>query len=335
MKINSSISATVIIMSLLFAVNLNSFAQSGWKVLSAPSADKSVLWSINFADENNGCAVGGFGLVAWTTNSGNNWRTFSNCAFCENKSVQYVNSKTGFLLAMDNYNQRSVVYKSVNGGLSWEHEVISFPKIPTSALQFVNENTGFVLGVSFLGDRIYGTRDGGISWDSAVFKTTLTSYCMFCLNESICFAAGSNVIYKTTDGWSTWTQTLLDARYKGQYGIENVFFTDEMTGYATVNNYKFGEGEFLKTTDGGASWSALNNIGNKWIRSICFANNAGYAAGQIPSGGFVMKTTDGGQSWSEQTTSEKSLYNVYFINDKTGYVCGDKGIILGTTSGGE
>src|ERR1019366_4854249 len=56
--------------------------------------------------------------------------------------------------------------------------------------------------------------------------------------------------------------------------------------------------------------------------------------------GIVLKTIDGGANWSVQRlTSINVLQSVYFINDSTGYACGQGvadvgGIILKTTNGG-
>jgi len=67
----------------------------------------------------------------------------------------------------------------------------------------------------------------------------------------------------------------------------SVHFTDTNTGYA-VGVYE----TILKTSDGGAGWTALSCRTNNWLSSVYFTDaNTGYVAG---TGGAILKTTNGG-----------------------------------------
>ena len=61
----------------------------------------------------------------------------------------------------------------------------------------------------------------------------------------------------------------------------------------------------------------------------------------IWGGGSLLKSTDGGNTW-QNVVLPISIYaeDVFFINDNTGWVCGENGngppsYVLGTTDGGK
>ncbi len=70
-----------------------------------------------------------------------------------------------------------------------------------------------------------------------------------CLND-----AHGAVIYQTADGGATWARKVLSTA-AGDLGIQ-VQFVDENNGWATVANLS-GSGSFMRTTDGGNTWSAI------------------------------------------------------------------------------
>ncbi len=52
-------------------------------------------------------------------------------------------------------------------------------------------------------------------------------------------------------------------------------------------------------------------------------------------GGQIYKTTDGGDNWNIiQTPTTQPLYDLEFVNDTVGYVCGGVGFFKSTTDGG-
>ena len=57
--------------------------------------------------------------------------------------------------------------------------------------------------------------------------------------------------------------------------------------------------------------------------------------GWLAADAGIFITTDGGTSWEEQISSAiYPLRSVYFINENTGWVIGELGLILKTTNGG-
>ena len=77
----------------------------------------------------------------------------------------------------------------------------------------------------------------------------------------------------------------------------------------------------LHTTDGGNSWSAqYSEAYESLLRSIIFVDqNNGYATGES---GVIMKTMDGGSNWSLQIIPSFHFYDIFFIDNLTGWVTG-------------
>lgn len=59
---------------------------------------------------------------------------------------------------------------------------------------------------------------------------------------------------------------------------------------------------------------------------------------QVQGGGeqsIVVRTSDGGRSWQRQLVDPNSwFYDVFFLDDRTGWVCGYEGLVLKTTDAG-
>ncbi len=126
------------------------------------------------------------------------------------------------------------------------------------------------------------------------------------------------LVLSTTDDWET--VTLLDAskvgagegsdptknpQMDGCYGFNpySVCCVDENTAYLYVNWYEVvtedkanTRGRVFKTTDGGASWSAVTiDFGSSYINGISFIGDTGYIAGNKT----LLKTTDGGNTYTD------------------------------------
>ncbi|MBK8554165.1 MAG: hypothetical protein IPL53_25210 [Ignavibacteria bacterium] len=118
--------------------------------------------------------------------------------------------------------------------------------------------------------------------------------------------------------------------------------------------YAVGEnGTFMKSTDGGDSWrintqagttdplfgsGATYTLNSAWF----FDANTGLVAGQseVGDGGKVRRTTDAGETFTTinlggLSTGSPRVYDIYFINSTTGYLCGNNTIkALKTTNAG-
>jgi photosystem II stability/assembly factor-like uncharacterized protein len=145
----------------------------------------------------------------------------------------------------------------------------------------------------------------------------------------------------TSDGGASWTR-----QYAGTADLDQVDFIDGQHGWAA------GGGSLLRTTDGGASWSALAEPCQGELSSVHFVSPAlGYAvaaatsaetaAGPSPGGqdttalgGSLLRTTDGGSTWSPVTSAPADPQSACFGNADDGYL-GTPARIWRTTDGGQ
>jgi hypothetical protein len=92
-------------------------------------------------------------------------------------------------------------------------------------------------------------------------------------------------------------------------------------------------GSILKTTNGGASWSASPSGTNGQLSNLSFVNDSiGWAVGNT---GRILHTINGGVSWQAQTSGVTTYLNgVHFLDENRGIVVGSAGTYLITTDGG-
>lgn len=96
---------------------------------------------------------------------------------------------------------------------------------------------------------------------------------------------------------------------------------------------------YLRTTDGGNTWSSLTppGGGSVGINGVYFASaDSGWAVG---NGGCIFFSADGGDNWSQQASgTSQSLAKVHFLDRERGYVCGtgsgNAWLVLTTTNCG-
>lgn len=123
--------------------------------------------------------------------------------------------------------------------------------------------------------------------------------------------------------------------------MTDIGFINPSQGYIIADSSSNGTlvtGAFIKTTDGGQTWTN-HTFGNSayTINKAFFINSQeGFAAGRNGGGnnGLFIKTTDGGYTWTGATAFNERAYNVCFINAQQGWIMGKNGLLSRTTDGG-
>ena len=112
------------------------------------------LQSVFFIDPNRGWIVGSNGTILTTDNGGTSWTTQNAGTFSNLHSVQFTSPTEGWVAGGPN------LLRTTDGGGTWQvvpQIVGSLPGNYYSKVQFVSENTGFVLGSQC----VYVTTDQG------------------------------------------------------------------------------------------------------------------------------------------------------------------------------
>ncbi len=145
-------------------------------------------------------------------------------------------------------------------------------------------------------------------------------------------------ILLTTDGGKQW-----QVKASGtDLALYNVKFADAQNGWICGQ-----DGLILHTTDGGETWKKQESGIKLPIFAMAFLDqNRGWAVAQQA---VYLYTADGGATWeerrveasvegvSEESTlalTDPTLYDIYFLDEKTGWMVGEFGKIYHSTDGG-
>lgn len=191
---------------------------------------------------------------------------------------------------------------------------------------FFNADSGIFAGE---GGDILMTLDGGVNWERYHFDNYpewgYDFSSMIFIDENTGFVTGSSgAIFKTTDGGQSWIE---------KYGCQNcedfldIFFIDPQRGWA-AGMY----GALRRTTDGGETWTSISGfpLDQNDLYAIWFTDEQnGWAA----AGENVVKLSYGGDVW-EFYSYDFALYDVFFIDEDVGWMCGSGGMVIYTSDGG-
>ncbi|MBL7998896.1 MAG: choice-of-anchor D domain-containing protein [Candidatus Kapabacteria bacterium] len=123
---------------------------------------------------------------------------------------------------------------------------------------------------------------------------------------------------RTTNGGTTWVGSLVPQTFPPtRQHLEWVQFLDTLNGYCS------GPAGIFKSTDGGASWTAINPTGvlNTWGSYFLNVNYGILIGGGCATNQTFYKTTDGGASWTTTTTSTTTsgLTDLILYPDGSGF----------------
>lgn len=320
---------------------------------------------ISMGSSSTGYATADLGIINKTTNGGVNWfRNQNSVIGGVLLGVSSVNQNYSYICTQSNY-----ILKTSNGGTLWQLISLS-SNLALTSIFFVNENTGWSTSQV---NPVLKTTNAGITWVNQTSPQPLETsfYKVFFLNENTGWAAGFDCILRTTNGGAQWVNglsgtsrhfrklsfgdadngwaiahtQLTDTLFRTTNGgiswfapslpfieTNDVFFINNNTGWISSR------GVIHKTTDNGSSWTDYIPLSNEYLvtNNIKFINpQTGFAIGYYSSSDQrIIKTTNGGVNWIETTITCSSLTSIDMVNENTGWVVGDYGSILKTTTGG-
>lgn len=96
-----------------------------------------------------------------------------------------------------------VWHSSTNAQINWTSRANPRVALKLHGVHFINANSGTIVGDS---GAVYGTIDGGQTWDRQVTRDTRTLYCALQLDARTSLVAGDNgFVERTSDGGLTWS----------------------------------------------------------------------------------------------------------------------------------
>ncbi len=217
-----------------------------------------------------------------------------------------------------------------DGGDNWTPVDIIFPTGTNTKLYDVSAGGGSTIAVSGYYNNIFLSTNGGETYtrvgDSSTDYVYLAS--IDAVNENVLVAGGFvGHVVLSTNGGDTWSTIDIPAANT----VKFVDFIDAQTGFVFA-----GEGQWFKTTDGGATWQNIVDWPNINLKAL-----AATPGGKVMVGGYRGSTSlssDYGFSWSylgnELTGYTGWINTIAFGDENVGLVGAGKGKIYRTTDGG-
>lgn len=275
--------------------------------------------SIAFRNENTGIATSAGdwpsyddGIVIKTTNGGVKWDTSYVIINRDFLKVQYIND--AFFI-----NTINAMYTSMNDGINWTNFFNTWHPYDIKCFDMVSNSKGFI-GLKGYGDSTVVYMYNGALTPSIRKKSGLVTCIKFKdANTGIC-ASANGVVYRTSNSGVTWDSSNIGFAQ----GIINIHYLNNDITYA---NSKFG---LFVSLDYGMNWQHTG------AGIIC--NNLHFTdelTGYSVFDNIISKTINGGVNWQFLDYAYPSNFrNIWFLNQYTGWVVGNYGTIIKTTSGG-
>ncbi len=307
----------------------NHLVAVGYDGLIAKSVDGGYTWEkvsrgttqdikqIGFFNESEGLAITNYstatGGLLHTLDRGESWVYDSVNGNGPYYKMQVLGQATCFLL-----NTSGQLVKSVDAAATWANSDVPAASSRYTDMQFVNNQAGYLCGDSGV---LVKTTDGGISWNQINFSEGYDFSNLFFLDENrgwIVDYDGKQIL-KTTDGGNQWQSTNLEESGV-VYQPLDIFFLNENEGYASTK-----EGVLFKSTDGGSSWQKSYTFDEEAYSGIVFFVSE--QEGWYLSPKTAWHTTDGGNTWGNGSYFDVYLNDLYFINEKQGWLAGNTGLV--------
>jgi photosystem II stability/assembly factor-like uncharacterized protein len=294
------------------------------------------LTGVHFSDAQDGWAVGDQGAIINTTNGGSAWTAQSAGTGDDLTGVTFTDAHDGWATGQsftpyDDYSGGFILH-TTNGGQDWTRQYDSpydpttmTPGVAFNAIAFADAHDGWAVGETQGSDKGYNsfvimhTSNGGATWTQQLDynsnaggnedDATLTSVACTSAENAVAVGYDDNgaAIWHTANGGQAWTrvgQKLWPA--DNFVNLTDVAFGDATHGWAI-----------------GAGNIEVDPFADLPVRYV---------------GSTIIRTTDGGATWSKQLVPSDAdaepLDALSFVGPTHGWVAGDGGDILATTSGG-
>lgn len=222
-----------------------------------------------------------------------------------------------------------IVIMVLNTSSNLYSQWISLGNLPinTSAVRFVNENTGWVVGS---GGNIFKTTNSGLNWTSQTSGITSNLLSAAFINENTGWAViNDGTVIKTTNAGINWIN--ISGPITMQYAYD-ICFLNANTGYMLTLAAQNNSTDVRKSVDGGFSWSSKGGGMLSPVKFFFLNENTGWIITSGYNTTMLNTTTNGGTNWNY--LSNIKIHRIFFVNENTGFAAGINGLLFKSTNGG-
>ena len=292
------------------------------------------LAGVAFADAAHGWIVGAHDTLLVTANGGRTWArhatglasgvnlTGVTCVGRLHVWAVGSSSTTGYLL------------RSTDGGAHWRAVARSGARL--NAVDFVDTLHGCTVGQSGL---VLRTADGGRTWHAGTTDAPadLALYAVGFATRSVGWAAGGEpsagydaYLLHTSDGGATWQTQSSDVTLSAFDAVGALSATH---AYAICSG--IGGSSVYATTDGGASWNDVDDVGIGQ-RALYGMTLDSHLRGIAVGDRSTVVTTTNGTTWTPRLPHgpAPTVYGLAFGDASHGWAVDDAGVVVATTDAG-
>ncbi|HMQ69351.1 MAG TPA: YCF48-related protein [Ignavibacteria bacterium] len=289
----------------------------------------TTITSIYFLNSVTGYAVGIYLPSAYkTTNGGLNWNAMNMNGTDQFQDIFALDANNVYAVGGKNF------YKSTDGGTVWTSISTTINYASHFSVYFKDQNTGFIGGDA---GSFYFTSDGGNSWIPRPAPVTEQLMKDIQFNDpEILLVGDKNNIYRTTDYGLSWNSLNFSSSSPPDNIVSSMYSIDKTGNNIVITGFT---GLIYKSSDDGNTWSTISSSKHNSYLSGIYANSASGRIWVVGDAGpsSVLYSSDFGSSWSTNFggAPNTNFRDIDFLNDNTGYICGEGGSIIKTTNGGE
>ncbi len=302
-----------------------SFAQ--WVQQSVP-VTSGQFFDMKFVNSNTGFIAHSTNVLLKTTDAGYNWVVNKNGRM---SSISIVDSQ--YIYGAGYNNQFGKLYKTTNGGISWDSLLTSFGYSYWKT-HFFNRDTGLISSGDGTDNHIWRTTDGGQTKQLVLTTGGANQGTFFFLKEKVngeyygwmYYDGGIN--YRTTNSGVNWTQMPPIPTF---VGLKGFCYINKDTAFATINNTA---NYILYTSNGGVNWVEKYLSYSANCYDVFFINSLTGWIG-VGLGNKIYATTNGGANWGTQyVNGSVATSSIYFIDYNIGWARSSSNTLVHTTNGG-
>jgi len=272
------------------------------------------LFGVSAADPKNVWVVGDFGIILHSGSGGDTWVQQDSGTGKALLDVDFVDSKKGWAVG-----QGGLVIHTSDGGMHWTPQQSNTDNRLMS-VDFATAKKGIAVGV--LGT-ILETDNGGITWTNRSMGEDVVLNEVFLKDPGHGWIVGEfGTILRTEDGGVHWTRQESGIAEASLFGV---FFLNAADGWAVGQ-----DGILLTSRNKGKDWTRRQPDFGKTLFDVAVTPVMGYIIG---ADGLVLEKK-GDWVESDRVIAFSWLRDLCLV-DKTGWMVGDRGMVLKTADGGE